>query len=115
MNQIQKRPMYTYQVRVCPGSDRERTSDNLHTMTQVAEYVNEVFGYDVISTHMLYNYYNRRHLCNKRLFNKRIFVKRTRNNISSNITSSITQTSSCPGECNHHSSGPANLPDTICA
>lgn len=108
MNQIQKRPMYTYQVRVCLGSG-ERTSDNLHTMAQVAQYVNEAFGYDVISTHMLYNYYNRRSLCNKRLFNKRIFLTRTRNN------NNITQTSSCPEECNHHSSDPANSPDTICA
>ena len=106
MNQIQKRPMYTYQVRVCLGSN-ERTSENLHTMAHVADYINEAFGYDVISTHMLYNYYNRRSLCNKRLFDKRIFLTRTRNN--------ITHTSSCPEECSHHSSGLASSPDTICA
>ena len=104
-SQPQKRNMYTYQVRVVLG--RNNASRLLSTTQQVSDYVNDVFGYDVMTVHMVNNYFVRRHLSNKRLFDKKVFVTRTRNN-------QATQTSSCSEGCSHQTSDPASSPGTAC-
>ena len=107
MSSTQKRAMYTYQVRVVLGPGRNDAARQLSTTQQVTDYVNDVFGYDVMSVHMVYNYFARRHLSNKRLFDKKVFVTRTRNN-------QATQTSSCSEGCSHQTSDPAGSPGTAC-
>ena len=104
-SQPQKRNMYTYQVRVVLG--RNNASRLLSTTRQVSDYVNDVFGYDVMTVHMVSNYFVRRHLSNKRLFDKKVFVTRARNN-------QATQTSSCSEGCSHQTSDPAGSPGTAC-
>ena len=108
MSSTQKKAMYTYQVRVVLDLGRNDATAQLSTIRQVTDYVNEVFGYEVMSVNMVYNYLTRRHLSNKRLFDKKVFVSRTRNN-------QAKQTSSCPKGCSHQTSDPAGSPGTACA
>ena len=69
---------YNYKILICKNGEWCEMGAQCQDVTVVTDMINEQFGYQIVTRDSVYNYLQRPHVSNKRVFNKVVRVERTR-------------------------------------
>ena len=91
---------YNYKVRIMSDEDQWMEIEvECAEAKQVVQIINKHFGFELVSRDSVYNYFNRRHLCSKKVFGIRGFVSLERHQLKPKKKKKCKTNSA--SECSH--------------
>ena len=104
---------YNYKVRIM-SDENVRPEDQWTEIEvecaeakQVVQTINKHFGFEVVSRDSVYNYFNRKHLCNKKVFGgarNRALVELERSRVVSKCRAQVKRAATTEAQCSAVSS-----------